>query len=93
MTGFLDLLAGITQLVRDTINQSAEDWARLVEEHPLGAASLLDLAAARLEARAIAFRRQSGWRARRNRAAATKLRVEAERLRHGLSCSTGIPTK
>lgn len=81
MSGFLDLLLGIGKVIRQAVNQSAEDWARLVETHPAGAASLLDLAASRLEARARAFRNQNGWRARRNREGAKGLRQEAQTLR------------
>lgn len=88
MNQVLDLLLGIGKAIRQAINQSAEDWAILVERHPVGAASLLDLAAARLEGRAAAFRNKKGWRARRNKEVAQRLRQEAIQLK--LHASLGL---
>lgn len=78
--GFLDVIAGIAKVIRETIGRSQEDWARLVERHPMGAASLLLVASSVLEGRADALRNQSGWRARRNRAVAKRLRMQASEI-------------
>lgn len=80
--GWADIILGIARTIRETIGQSALEWAELVEQHPVGAASLLDIAAGRLEARAVALRRQDGWRAKRLRARAVSLRREAMILRN-----------
>lgn len=90
---WLDVLMGIGKVIREAIGASAEEWADLVEQHPQGAASKLRLAAARLEGRADAFRNPNGWRARRNREVAKRLRSEAatilEMAKAGLPCPVG----
>lgn len=80
MTALMDALLGIGKLIKQAINASAEEWAEMVEKHPLGAASLLRIAAERLDARARAFKNQKGWRARRNHEVAKGLRAEALQL-------------
>lgn len=84
MNALADLILGITKIVREEVGRTASEYAKLAEANPRGAAALLRLAAARLLGRSKAFRNQRGWRARRNRAVALELILEAERLEAGL---------
>lgn len=69
------------RLVSRLLGRSLRSWGEHARENPGAAAHELELVAGLLEARANAFRRQDGWRARRNREWAKSLRAQAQALR------------
>lgn len=78
---FWELLGAGWAFVSRMLGRSLREWGRHARDEPLAAARELELVAGVLEARANAFRRQHGWRARRNREWAANLRAQARALR------------
>lgn len=81
-----DLVLGISFAIRREVGRSAREFAEFAAANPYAAALELDMAAIRLEAAAAARRRRpfSGrlpWLARRQLAAAARLRAQARDLR------------
>lgn len=83
------------RIVSGLLGRSLRSWGEHARQDPQAAAHELELVAGLLEARARAFRRQDGWRARRNREWAVSLRAQAQALRddrHASACAV-TPTQ
>lgn len=73
LSGILRGLSAVGRLVGRTMNE----WSEWAAANPQAAALQLGVIAARADARADAMRNQHGYRARRNRALANRLRAQA----------------
>lgn len=63
------------------LGRSFKAWAEWAEDHPEGAARQLETIARVFKYRSEAYRRQNGWRARRDRKFAEALFAQAKALR------------
>lgn len=77
----LDVFSRAWRLVSSLLGRSFRDWSEWAVRDPIAAAHELDLISALLEGRARAYRKQDGWRARRDREVAGSIRAHARRLR------------
>lgn len=75
------LLSGAWRIVSRIIDRSFHEWSTWAVEQPVAAALELDLVATVLEGRADKRRNPQGWRSRRDRGIAERLRLQARRLR------------
>ncbi len=71
----------VWRVLRPLLGRSLRSWGEFASRDPTAAAALLDDAATILHGRAGAYRRQQGWRARRDRSLAASLTQHAQDLR------------
>jgi transcriptional regulator with XRE-family HTH domain len=77
---FVELIfRGLGEIAK-LLGRSFRSWSEWAADNPRAAARQLELIAGVLQARADAFKRQTGWRARRDRELAEKLRQQAHAL-------------
>lgn len=77
----LGFLASAWSVAQKLIGRPFRDWARWAEAEPAQAAQQLELVSRVLRHRADAYKRQKGWRARRDRKVAAALLEQAQELR------------
>lgn len=81
MGAFARLFSTAWGIVSKMLGRGFHEWSSWAVEHPVAAALELDTIATVLEGRATAYRRRDGWRARRDLAIASSLRLQARQLR------------
>ena len=81
MIGLLSAIGRGLRMIADLIGRPFREWAEWAERNPGAAAQQLEAAAVVLSYRAGAYKRQQGWRARRDRALAHAFKEHASKLR------------
>lgn len=79
--GLPAFLSAAWRIVSRLLGRSFRAWSEWAHDHPGDAADQLDLIARVLRRRSEAFRRQGGWRARRDRKISEALHEHARALR------------
>lgn len=82
MIGLLSAIGRGLSMLRDLIGRPLREWSEWASKNPMAAAEQLEAASTVLRYRASAYRRQNGWRARRDRALAAALKEHASNLRN-----------
>lgn len=81
MGGLAELIFRGLRLVSELLGRPFREWSEWAENNPAAAARQLELIAGVLSERSRAYKRQDGWRARRDKHLARALSLHAFELR------------